>query len=139
MGGWLLLQAEALAKAQFARRKEPYDCMLLYVALGRKPLLLSLFRCDAMAGYPPCRVLPAACACGAGARGLNPWSQCGRQVVLLYTNIPLYCCTSALAVPLYCRQAGNVKVSDFLLKDFTKDDPKRSAAKNAFALLGQHK
>ena len=24
--------------------QDPYDCMLLYLALGRKPLLLSLFR-----------------------------------------------------------------------------------------------
>ena len=37
-------QAEYLAKAQFARRKEPYDCALIYLALGRKALLVSLFR-----------------------------------------------------------------------------------------------
>ncbi|KAG2488583.1 hypothetical protein HYH03_012902 [Edaphochlamys debaryana] len=73
-------QAEALARAQFARRKEPYDCALLYLALGRKALLLSLFR-----------------------------------------------------------QSSNLKVADFLLKDFTHEEPRRSAAKNAFALLGQHR
>ncbi|GIL64640.1 hypothetical protein Vafri_18534, partial [Volvox africanus] len=73
-------QAEALAKAQYARRKEPYDCALLYLALGRKALLISLFR-----------------------------------------------------------QSSNLKVADFLLKDFSHDEPRRSAAKNAFALLGQHR
>ncbi|GIM04382.1 hypothetical protein Vretimale_8962, partial [Volvox reticuliferus] len=73
-------QAEALAKAQYARRKEPYDCALLYLALGRKALLISLFR-----------------------------------------------------------QSSNLKVADFLLRDFNHDEPRRSAAKNAFALLGQHR
>ncbi|GFR41681.1 hypothetical protein Agub_g2427 [Astrephomene gubernaculifera] len=73
-------QAEALAKAQYARRKEPYDCALLYLALGRKALLLSLFR-----------------------------------------------------------QASNLKIAEFLLKDFSQPEPRRSAAKNAFALLGQHR
>ncbi|KXZ50483.1 hypothetical protein GPECTOR_16g658 [Gonium pectorale] len=73
-------QAEALAKAHYARRKEPYDCALLYLALGRKALLISLFR-----------------------------------------------------------QASNLKIAEFLLRDFSKEEPRRSAAKNAFALLGQHR
>eukprot|EP00198_Chlamydomonas_reinhardtii_P002858 XP_001692194.1 predicted protein [Chlamydomonas reinhardtii] len=44
-------QAEYLAKAQFARRKEPYDCALIYLALGRKALLVSLFRHELAAGF----------------------------------------------------------------------------------------
>ncbi len=32
-------QAEALAKAQFAAKRDPHDCALLYVALGKKTLL----------------------------------------------------------------------------------------------------
>lgn len=32
-------QADALAKAQFAARRNPHDCALLYVALGKKTLL----------------------------------------------------------------------------------------------------
>ena len=32
-------QAEALAKAQFAARRDPHDCALLYIALGRRALL----------------------------------------------------------------------------------------------------
>lgn len=37
------------------------------------------------------------------------------------------------------RQAGNTKISEFLLKDFGREDAKASAAKNAFALLGHHR
>lgn len=32
-----------------------------------------------------------------------------------------------------------MKVADFLLKDFSHAEPRNSAAKNAFALLGQHR
>lgn len=32
-------QAEALAKAQFAARRDPFDCALMYIALGKKSLL----------------------------------------------------------------------------------------------------
>ena len=32
-------QAEALARAQFAARRDPRECALLYVALGRRALL----------------------------------------------------------------------------------------------------
>ncbi|BDA47164.1 probable DmX-like protein 2 at C-terminar half [Coccomyxa sp. Obi] len=37
-------QAEALAKAQFAARRDPHDCALMYIALGKKTLLQGLFR-----------------------------------------------------------------------------------------------
>ena len=37
-------QAEALARAQYARTKDPHDCALVYVALGRKSVLQGLFR-----------------------------------------------------------------------------------------------
>jgi hypothetical protein len=37
--GAVRAQAEALAKAQFAARRDPQDCALLYIALGRRPLL----------------------------------------------------------------------------------------------------
>ncbi|KAL0019249.1 hypothetical protein WJX77_001067 [Trebouxia sp. C0004] len=49
-GFWLtdpqvvLARAEALAKAQFARSRDAHDCALMYVALKKKQLLLSLFR-----------------------------------------------------------------------------------------------
>lgn len=35
--------------------------------------------------------------------------------------------------------AGNRKVGEFLGKDFSSEEAKASAAKNAFALLGQHR
>ncbi|KAA6424834.1 MAG: hypothetical protein FRX49_05008 [Trebouxia sp. A1-2] len=49
-GFWLtdhqvvLARAEALAKAQFARSRDAHECALMYVALEKKQLLLSLFR-----------------------------------------------------------------------------------------------
>ena len=49
-GLWLLdkpqarSQAEALARAQYARYRDPYECMLMYLALGKKTVLQSLFR-----------------------------------------------------------------------------------------------
>ena len=32
-------QAEALAKAQFAAKRDPFDCALMYIALGKRALL----------------------------------------------------------------------------------------------------
>lgn len=37
-------KAEALARAQYARRRDPYECTLLYLALGKTSLLAGLFR-----------------------------------------------------------------------------------------------
>ena len=31
--------AEQLAKAQFAAKRDPHDCALIYIALGKKTLL----------------------------------------------------------------------------------------------------
>ena len=31
--------AEKLAKAQFAAKRDPHDCALMYIALGKKTLL----------------------------------------------------------------------------------------------------
>lgn len=71
-------QAEALAKAQFGRRKEPYDCALLYIALGRKALLLSLFRSvgwsareEGSGGWPARRL----------RRSLRNWGVCTWRVL----------------------------------------------------------
>ncbi len=36
----VLARAEALAKVQYARKKDAHDCALMYVALKRKSLLL---------------------------------------------------------------------------------------------------
>ncbi|CAL5224911.1 g7676 [Coccomyxa viridis] len=36
--------AEQLAKAQFAAKRDPHDCALIYIALGKKTLLQGLFR-----------------------------------------------------------------------------------------------
>jgi len=36
--------AEALAKAQFAARRDAHDCALLYLGLGRRALLQVSFR-----------------------------------------------------------------------------------------------
>ena len=49
-GLWLLdpaqcrAQAEALARAQFARYRDPHECMLMYLALGKRAVLHPLFR-----------------------------------------------------------------------------------------------
>ncbi|KAF5837390.1 hypothetical protein DUNSADRAFT_4438 [Dunaliella salina] len=73
-------KAEALARAQYARRRDPYQCTLLYLALGKTSLLAGLFR-----------------------------------------------------------RAGNTRVVEFLGRNFEEEASRRAAAKNAFALLGQHK
>lgn len=72
--------AELLARSQFSRHRDPYECALMYLALGKRAVLQSLFR-----------------------------------------------------------QANNVRIADFLARDFSREDGKRAAAKNAFALLGQHR
>ncbi|MEW5313195.1 MAG: hypothetical protein WDW38_004781 [Sanguina aurantia] len=73
--------AEELAKRQFSRHRDPHDAMLMYVALGKKGVLMTLFR-----------------------------------------------------------QTSNVKIAEFLAKNFdTSADARASAAKNAFALIGQHR
>ena len=49
-GLWLIdksqlkAQAESLARAQYARYRDPYECMLVYLALGKKAVLQNLFR-----------------------------------------------------------------------------------------------
>jgi hypothetical protein len=37
-------QAEALARWQYSKAKDPHDCALLYLALGRKAVLQGLFK-----------------------------------------------------------------------------------------------
>lgn len=44
--------------------------------------------------------------------------------------------TCEMLTPL---QTNNRKMADFLCKDFEGEEARRAAAKNAFALLGQHK
>ncbi len=44
----------------------------------------------------------------------------------------------ALKQGLY-RQASNQRVYEFLGRDFTQREHRAAAAKNAFALMGQHK
>jgi ribosomal protein S9 len=36
-------------------------------------------------------------------------------------------------------QTSNTKLADFLQRDFRHEEHKKAAAKNAFALLGQHR
>ena len=36
----VLARAEALAKAQFALKRDPHDCALMYLALKKKQLLM---------------------------------------------------------------------------------------------------
>jgi hypothetical protein len=36
--------AEAVGKTQFAQYRDPHECMLLYLALGKKAVLQNLFR-----------------------------------------------------------------------------------------------
>lgn len=36
----VVARAEALAKAQFAHRRDPHDCALMYLALKKKQLLM---------------------------------------------------------------------------------------------------
>ena len=52
-----MARAEALAKAQFAHRRDPHDCALMYVALKKKQLLMvsSLYtsvHISAVVGFP---------------------------------------------------------------------------------------
>ena len=56
-------QAEALARWQYSKSKDPHDCTLLYLALGRKPLLQGLFKnAGELTGALPLAV-PLAAAC----------------------------------------------------------------------------
>ncbi len=65
---------------QFARHRDAHECMLMYVALGKRAVLQNLFR-----------------------------------------------------------QASGVRMADFLQRDFRLEEHRNAAAKNAFALLGQHR
>jgi hypothetical protein len=37
-------QVEALARGLYARHREPYECTLWYLALGKRAVLLNLFK-----------------------------------------------------------------------------------------------
>lgn len=76
----LRTQAEAMARLAYSVSRDPHDCALLYLSLGKRPMLLNLFR-----------------------------------------------------------TSSNKKVADFLARDFEREEHRRAAAKNAFALLGQHR
>ena len=74
-GFWLVdaatvrVQAEALAKAQFAAKRDPQDCALLYIALGRRTLLqvglIWLLCCLPECSSGPCIQVPRTVAAGA--------------------------------------------------------------------------
>ena len=120
---FLRAQAEALARAQFIRRKDPYDCALLYLALGKKSLLSGLFK----------QVELSSCK-RVSSELLYNWLLCFLPwCILSWHNCKPW---NLLRLPL---QTSNTRVSDFLSRNFEDEGSRRAAAKNAFALLGQHK
>lgn len=58
-------QAEALARWQYSKARDPHDCALLYLALGRKAVLQGLFKSAgrALAGL---QAASCTCACAVG-------------------------------------------------------------------------
>ncbi len=67
-------------------------------------------------------------------------SEWWRDALLLIVPWPLHKSSAkTVSCECPCRQASNLKIADFLLRDFNQEEPRRSAAKNAFALLGQHR
>jgi hypothetical protein len=65
---------EQLARQQYATTKDPHDCALLYVALGKRTLLQGLFRSagNKKASAPPARPDPATAAAIDAAAPLRP-------------------------------------------------------------------
>ena len=62
----VVARAEALAKAQFAHRRDPHDCALLYLALKKKQLLMVSHASPLHVGMclPVCKCDPAGTLCG---------------------------------------------------------------------------
>ena len=154
------VQAEALARAQFIQRRDAHDCCLMYLALGKKGLLAGLFRQVGAASFSSL-VFQAGCCSQGEARGIvfcakeqpgclswsvqcafvqrsNPVVLAGLSNVLLFkgaTRLPQLVCPMCRP----CPQGSNSRVAEFLGRDFSQEAQKRAAAKNAFALLGQHR
>jgi hypothetical protein len=61
------------------------------------------------------------------------------SVAIAASHISLACTEPAPEPDAASTRAGNRKVGEFLGKDFSSEEAKASAAKNAFALLGQHR
>ena len=108
--------ADQLAKAQFAAKRDPHDCALMYIALGKRTLL---------------QVWPSA----------SKWT-C--QIALLHCCVKNGFCASGaegghtMLQGLF-RSAQHKKQAEFLGRSFDSDKDRAAAAKNAFVLLAQHR
>ena len=159
-------RAEALAKAQFAARRDAHDCALLYLALGRRALLQVNTHTQPRASRRACPMdcagyLPTATAQRHGGSLRHMW---GAPVAmpsmdaLHWGSIWLRCrppcmkrqrakgnLQSTTAMPLQglFRSTGQAKLAKFLARDFGDGDAgaagRQAAAKNAFVLISQHR
>lgn len=66
--------AEKLAKAQFAAKRDPHDCTLMYIALGKKTLL-QVTRQSSSTAADILRLVRLGMPCSAGCEGEDCW-QC---------------------------------------------------------------
>jgi hypothetical protein len=119
----LFLQSVHGALHSFHLRRDPYECMLMYLSLGKKAVLLSLFRqvCFFSFGGRAHRACPS-------KRPAPPPPP---------PNTHMRTHTHTQTHP--CAQASNKKIVDFLSRDFSNEANRHAASKNAFALLGQHR
>ena len=140
---------DAAAKVQFARRKDPQDCALLFVALGKKGQLQGLYKAvPACPGQVPrclCRSsccpsllsclpkLPAARRTRAeppgrpAAQGPTRRLRRGRDALA----------KAADAAAPDTQAVRNEKLYTFLANDFSEPRWRSAALKNAFALLSK--
>ena len=153
--GFWLPQGDALraaldtaAKVQFASRKDPQDCALLFVALGKKGQLQGLYKVvPAWPGQSDVLLMPqliaqASWSClplqsswlryalgtsRSAAQGPNGRLRCGREAPAKVAD----------AAALDTQAVRNEKLYTFLANDFSEPRWRSAALKNAFALLSK--
>ena len=156
---------ERLARQQYATTKDPHDCALAYVALGKRAVLQGLFR---SAGNKKARMCARVCVfrgvvgelrgcvcvrarvCVGGGGGRQGLRTSGAVLERGHPSCPWRC---PAAPPLrtrlttypppnplpHTRTLDRGQVSEFLARDFGSEANRTAAAKNAFHLMGQHR
>ena len=158
--------AEQLAKAQFAAKRDPHDCALIYIALGKKTLLqvnhcwthelkrmlytvlkdcqLLQVSCNLVGRSAKwgCRDLlyPRISWCFPASYRAGIGQLCTSHLALLYTSLDIGMLKGSMgAMQGLFRSAQHKKQAEFLGRSFDSDKDKAAAAKNAFVLLAQHR
>ena len=136
-------EAEAIAKATYAATRDPADVALFYMGLGRKSLLqVSDHGFAAFMPQPVQYLTVQSCSASFGGRCRlsSDSNQPPSASQILNCEKPSCAATEAMtALQGLLRSSQQVKLADFLNRDFSETRNQEAACKNAFVLLGQHR